>query len=85
MTHHQGRQPQLLDHVGDGEGFSRSGHPEEDIMFLSFPEPLQQAGNGFGLIPGGGIRGLKLEVHGEVGSCRTRTYNLLLKREQLYH
>lgn len=85
MAHHQGRDSDLLDDVGDGEGLSRTGHPQEHVVFLPPAKPLEESGDRRRLVTRRPVGGFDLKVHGVTGSCRIRTYNLLVKSQQLYH
>ena len=85
MTHHQRRQPDLLNDIGHREGFAGAGHSQEDIVLFALSNPLQQTGDRRRLVPRRFVGGFNLEIHGVSGSCRIRTYNLLVKSQQLYH
>ena len=85
VTHHQSGNPEFLDDVGHREGLARAGHAKQDIMLLPTTDPLQQSGNRRRLVPRRTIGGFDLKIHGVFGSCRIRTYNLLVKSQQLYH
>src|SRR5690606_25356777 len=53
------------DHLGGGEGFSRAGDAEQDLIGLAIGDAFDQFGNGGGLVTGRGVVGD--EVEGDAG------------------
>ena len=58
---HQRRTLLLGDHVGDGEGLARPGHPEQDLLALALGQPAIERCDRGGLITGGFERREQLE------------------------
>ena len=53
----------FLDDVGHGEGFTGAGNAEECLVFLALIDAFYQAGNGCGLVAGGLVGALNVELH----------------------
>ena len=51
---HKGGTLDLLNDLGHGKGFAGAGHPQKGLFVQSQLHALGQAGDGLGLIPGGG-------------------------------
>ncbi len=61
VRHDQGRTLGLLDDLGHGEGFTRSGHPQQNLIMLALGYAFQQVGDGARLIAGRLIGGSETE------------------------
>ena len=52
VGHHDDGALHLLHHLGNGKGLAGAGNPQQGLVQQTVVEPLDQAGNGGGLIPG---------------------------------
>ena len=63
MGDNQGRLLQLLDDIGHGEGFPRTGYPQENLILFAFNNSLGQFIDGLNLVSDRLEGGLKLKFH----------------------
>tara|TARA_Y100000780_G_scaffold3523_1_gene3189 strand:+ start:161 stop:430 length:270 start_codon:yes stop_codon:yes gene_type:complete len=60
--HDNGRALHFLNHIGDGEGLARAGHPQQGLVRQARLHSLGQLGNGRGLITSRLEAGLQVEL-----------------------
>ena len=58
MGHHQGRDLQLLDDIGDGKSFAGAGCAKQDLIFITFIDAIDELSDGFRLVAGWLIGGV---------------------------
>ncbi len=63
MGHHKRWQLQLLDDVGNGEGFAGAGCAKQHLVAVALFDACDQFFNCLRLISGGFVGGMKFEFH----------------------